>query len=216
LTTYTEEIKSIINIHPAAFTEIYEERYVNNIYLDSANFSCFWENLNGNTDRTKYRVRWYGSQYKNDLEATLELKIKKGLLGDKMLLKLNPFDFSSSYEWNGIKAQIFSSLENIGIREKIWSMSPKLFNRYKRSYYISDDNKYRLTIDSEMTYFPISILNASLTESYEDTRNVVVEIKYDETDTAVDEISKFIPYRITKNSKYVTGILKTNYLEGKY
>ena len=50
-------IKSI----PANFRNSYPPRDVNSIYLDDETFFSYNENINGNSYREKYRVRWYGT-----------------------------------------------------------------------------------------------------------------------------------------------------------
>jgi hypothetical protein len=41
-------------------------------------------------DRTKYRIRWYGKTIDIISNPVLELKIKKGLLGTKKKIELQP------------------------------------------------------------------------------------------------------------------------------
>ena len=40
-----------LKLHPALFSEIYEERIINNIYLDTLDFENYLDNLNGNSGR---------------------------------------------------------------------------------------------------------------------------------------------------------------------
>ena len=55
-----QEIESIIKLHPAIFSEIYYERFVNNIYLDSFDLQNYFDNIIGTFKRQKVRIRWYG------------------------------------------------------------------------------------------------------------------------------------------------------------
>ena len=41
------------------FKKIYFERTVNSIYIDNENFRNVWDNINGFSQRSKYRIRWY-------------------------------------------------------------------------------------------------------------------------------------------------------------
>jgi len=56
------EIQHIVCNHPYAFTEIYTERNVNNIYFDSSFLTNYYDNVDGLSNRIKVRIRWYGEQ----------------------------------------------------------------------------------------------------------------------------------------------------------
>ena len=76
-------VEEIIKNHPAFFKEIYEERYVNNIYLDTQNLTHYYDNVSGKSQRKKYRIRWYHDLSGEIKHPVLEVKIKNGLLGRK-------------------------------------------------------------------------------------------------------------------------------------
>ena len=73
------KVESIIKLNPANFKEIYKERIINNIYLDSLSKNSYTDNIDGNMERTKSRIRWYGSSFGEIANPILEFKIKKGL-----------------------------------------------------------------------------------------------------------------------------------------
>jgi len=73
------KVESIIKLNPANFKEIYKERIINNIYLDSLSKNSYTDNIDGNMERTKSRIRWYGSLFGEIANPILEFKIKKGL-----------------------------------------------------------------------------------------------------------------------------------------
>ena len=77
------QVESIIKSHPGHFSEIFESRIINNIYFDTVNMSNFSENIIGISNRSKIRIRWYGSTFGNVENPLLEIKFKKGLLGRK-------------------------------------------------------------------------------------------------------------------------------------
>ena len=52
-----KEIESIVKLHPAIFSEIFEERFVRNIYFDTFDLNNCNENINGNAKRIKIRIR---------------------------------------------------------------------------------------------------------------------------------------------------------------
>jgi hypothetical protein len=84
---------------------------------------------------------------------------------------------------------------------------PVLLNHYKRRYFMTPDKRFRLTIDSELTYY---FLNSShfrfMNKEVEPEANII-ELKYDSKDDAdAKKISSLLPFRMTKNSKYLTGV----------
>ena len=58
------------------YYEIYFMRRVNNLYYDNFNFSSLNDNIDGVSNRTKTRVRWYGEAFKKSTKK-LEFKKKK-------------------------------------------------------------------------------------------------------------------------------------------
>ena len=66
------------------FREQFEERTVNSIYFDTLNLKSAVDNLNGVSDREKFRVRWYGKNSELLNEPILENKVKKNFQGYKI------------------------------------------------------------------------------------------------------------------------------------
>ena len=67
----------LIKHNSAMFSEVFEERKVNNIYLDSADFENCRAHLAGEPERFKIRIRWYGETFGVVRKPVLEFKIKK-------------------------------------------------------------------------------------------------------------------------------------------
>ena len=76
-------IELLVKNNPYYFIKSYPTRFVNNIYYDSFKFHCYYDNIEGNTNRKKYRVRWYNDLLGKVLSPRLEVKVKKGELGFK-------------------------------------------------------------------------------------------------------------------------------------
>jgi SPX domain protein involved in polyphosphate accumulation len=66
------------------FRKIYNKRKVNSIYYDTLDLNCLWDNINGFSNRDKYRVRWYDDI--NNSEFFFEKK--KKLIKQHKKLKL--------------------------------------------------------------------------------------------------------------------------------
>ena len=87
---------------------------------------------------------------------------------------------------------------------------PILLSSYKRSYWGTSDQKFRITIDSDMKFHSLLSQNNFRKYSYTD-EGIILELKYDQINDGIsNRISQFIPFRRTKNSKYVTGVSLSN------
>lgn len=193
-------IKQIIKSHPASFYKLYPNRTVNNIYFDSPNMVCLNDNLMGINVRKKYRARWYGTDTKQVIHPKLEVKYKENELGGKTIFDLSPFELSN------IKAL---QKEVNHLIPQQFSLQATLLNSYERSYWGTKDGKFRITIDSNLRFH--SLLHSPNFNRYSHRDSVViVELKYEQEDEKeLHRITRFLPFRLSKNSKYVNGILLT-------
>ena len=190
-----EAIMASILTHPASFTKVYPDRQVNNIYLDTPTFHCFHQNVEGDTRRKKMRLRWYGDHPFPTPKSTLEIKNKNAELGWKDSFKL---DGSTVTDMTSLKLAI----GNTGHLQS--DLTPTLHNSYHRSYYISQDGLFRITIDTEQSFkIPFSNMSQLPTTRYP----IIVELKFDQEHAPLARsITDYLPFRQTKNSKYVTGV----------
>ena len=200
-------VENIIMLHPVMFKRIYYPRYVNNIYFDDAGMESFYANEMGAFQRKKYRIRWYGDLFGDLQSPTLEIKRKFGNLGDKQSFKLKGFILNSKIT----KSKILDVINNSEIPEyvklKLRCIEPSLMNRYKRKYFISNDKRFRITIDSEITYYRINIRKNNFIEKYSEDSYTIIELKYDKNyDNDANSITNSFPFRLSKNSKYVNGL----------
>lgn len=187
---------AILSQHPALFKVAFPDRIVNNIYFDNINFQCCFENLDGISERTKIRYRWYGEQDKFS-SGKSELKIKKNALGTKKY-----FDLEHPKDLIDLEIQVKDVLHKPELQSA-------LHNQYIRSYYIDDSGKFRLTIDRELSYWLPGI--KTNIPSFCDSR-IIVEIKFDQEDAnLIDRITRFFPFRLSKHSKYGSGVINLVY-----
>lgn len=195
------------------FSEIYEPRYVNNIYFDSVEMKNYFDNVDGVVNRTKVRIRWYGDLFGAIDKPVLELKIKKGVVGKKASFLLAPFSIDEYIDAHSEKQKQVPAMDEavLGadipaeLQLQLCSMQVALLNRYHRRYYLSADRKYRITIDSELTFF--EVCNRVIGHRSVDRMNTVLELKYDlAQDRFAHRITNAFPFRLTRSSKYVNGI----------
>ena len=68
--------------HGGAFFPSYAPRIVNNIYFDSPDWDSYADNMDGVSDRSKCRLRWYGELETAEV-ATFEVKHRRNATGHK-------------------------------------------------------------------------------------------------------------------------------------
>ena len=203
------EIEEVILLHPAIFSPIHHQRFVNNIYFDNLELLSYYENLSGITPRKKVRVRWYGDLMGQIKEPVLEIKRKSGIVGNKKFYSLPGFTledfFSGSEIWRSTGKSIFEE----SLQKELALLEPILINRYNRKYFLSADGCYRITLDSNITF---SLVRPFLPQLFADEPSepyCVLELKYDHAiDNEASGITSYFPFRLTKSSKYVSGIFK--------
>lgn len=200
-------VKFFIKSHPAQFSEPYPPRFVNNIYFDYPEFLNYNENVVGSASRNKFRLRWYGKQFGLIEKPVLEIKIKKGWAGTKQNFKLVPFTFEPGFTQKTLDAVFEQSDLPNEIRELVKFQSPTLLNQYHRTYYVSKDEKFRLTLDHKLRYGKIGRFQNSFLHQVTIDNEIILELKYDtELDEEAHKISDSFPFRLNRNSKYVIGI----------
>ncbi len=202
-----DEVESLVRLHPAWFSEIYNQRFVNNIYFDSLNLTNYLDNIEGSTQRTKYRIRWYGDLFGNIEKPILELKIKEGLLGTKESYPLSSFNLDDTFDSQTITDIINKSDIPEIIKTKLKYSNPIILNRYSRKYFQSINENYRITIDTNLSFYRISSCNNTFLNKMIDKNNIILELKYNQDmDNGANYIVNCFPFRLTKSSKYVSGI----------
>lgn len=204
------EIETHIKLHPAIFSEIFHERTINNIYLDWPGLNNFWENIIGQSQRLKVRIRWYGSMFGYIEKPILELKIKNGLLGGKLSFPLASFSLDTIIKLDDVIERIVNSgIPNL-IKPDFSNLKFSLLNSYKRKYFLSSDKNFRVTIDSDVAFHSIKNQSNEFAARPHLSHEVIVEMKYEkELDDKANHISNQFIFKNTKSSKYVEGIKRT-------
>jgi hypothetical protein len=86
-------------------------------------------------------------------------------------------------------------------------MEPILINRYMRKYFLSADRNFRITLDWQMSFYRFHALNNAFMGRISLMDQMVIELKY-AADQNLDpsEVTRFFPFRHTRNSKYIVGM----------
>lgn len=199
--------KMLIKTSVGIFSPIYQKRRVNNIYFDTPNLTSYYENHFGKSDRTKIRVRWYGDTFGNINEPILEMKIKHGTAGKKKSYPLKSFELKDGFsrqDWNEIFEA--SNLPDI-VRAELKRNIPTLLNTYVREYFQSFDKVFRFTLDYNLKFYNVKSITSSFIEKSLPEKTLILELKYDlKKDKEVKRITKALPVRLGKFSKYIRGV----------
>ena len=89
------------------FNEEYQKRVVNSVYYDDPSYSGILDNVEGESRRKKYRLRWYGDS-KKEKQFYFEIKYKNGFISSKKRQKIilnhkiditNPENFQNCFSY---------------------------------------------------------------------------------------------------------------------
>ena len=196
-----------LHIHRAGFRIPFPDRWVNNVYFDTHNYHAFAENLSGASSRTKVRYRWYGESICPDAGA-LEIKCKRNYFGWKLRYTIFDSPYKSGYSWQNIRQALLERLSPEGKKWLNASTFPIMINRYYRKYFLSSDEKIRVTVDTKQAVwdqrfkpYPNFNHRANLPSA------LVVEVKFSRNDRELaSQILRDIPLRVSRHSKYINGL----------
>jgi SPX domain protein involved in polyphosphate accumulation len=144
--SFLHTLTTQVSTHPFLFTQKYPDRYVNSIYFDTPEFSHYEDHVNGALSRSKYRIRWYHTLFGKVQNPQLEIKHKEGACTHKKHYPLSSFAF-----YTGITGK---QIQHI-LPHPIQFLYPTVLTRYKRSYFESTNYPCRVTIDTDITYYPL-------------------------------------------------------------
>lgn len=206
--SHAEDIIQRIYRNSYGFKEVFYKRKVNNIYFDDSNYSFYKQNVEGVANRKKLRLRWYGYNTEQIEDPTVEVKKKMGEAGDKFSfpLKKRTFDLAQ-LSTSALQDFLFQSTEQYSaLNNTLKALHPTLLNTYERRYFLSFCGHYRITVDFNQRFF-----NPNYQQSYTGSKlychDIVLELKYaTKDDLDARQVSQQIDARLSKNSKYVTGI----------
>ncbi|MDA7470784.1 VTC domain-containing protein [Candidatus Pelagibacter ubique] len=194
---YPGHISKIFNYYSFAnlnnFVKSYPSREVNSIYFDK-NYILANQNLDGVSEKTKIRLRWYNSTS----DPQLEFKIKKGFLNRKEIYKFNLLkDFNID--------QLIDKCLVIMKNKQFFNFRPISYVSYEREYFQHLFYKdLRLTIDKKINFSSFNLVNITERE------NIVMELKYDpKIDNQIMNLLEFKQFNIKlqKYSKYIQSLI---------
>jgi len=201
------QIRALVKRHPSMFYAPYPPRYVNNLYLDTQDLQNYHDNVSGVGARRKVRIRWYGDLFGAIQAPALEFKIKRGLVGAKQIYALPAFTLDDRFDNGRYQALLARAQLPADVHAYVRHLRVVLCNRYYRWYFATHDGRFRVTVDAGMVFYRVKRARNRFRCRYADLRHVVVELKYPKaSDLQAERVSRFFPFSLSKNSKYVTGI----------
>ena len=176
-------------------------RFINNIYFDTLGMDSYFENVEGESERNKYRLRWYGDRF-NLIDPTFEVKMKKDQVNKKETLKISKTVFNNLNDVENVSNHLSNFMEENGttLFFDMINKTPTLLNGYKRDYFLSVNGETRLTIDRNLFFY-----NCRNNQQYNQDEIMIVEVKYASNVIPKINFEKF-KLILGKSSKYVSGI----------
>jgi hypothetical protein len=197
----------MVKTHPRHFRVAFPPRDINNVYFDTPGLGSYRIHVNGAAARRKFRIRWYGEPYGRIERPVLEVKAKNGVVGTKTHVVLDPFEFDGSLDTAALTAADGNPDGHGALLATLGVAQPTLFNRYNRRYWVTTDERFRVTIDTGLTYRVVNGRRHSVHSKFLEERLAIIELKYDvEDDAAAKRILQFLPFRPEKYSKYISGV----------
>lgn len=205
-----DPVRSWVLLHPAAFREAFPPRWVNSLYFDTFGLDTLNDHIESVAERRKLRFRWYGGDL-GLARGQLELKCKRERIGWKLVLPVGRDLDLHSQEWFDLQGEISSAIQFAPDRlfyELLQVSGPLIINRYRREYFVSCDDRIRLTLDYEISAFDQRLSPRPNLEFRLPMINaMVVEFKCAVEHYAylADVLAQF-PLRVRRYSKYVTAM----------
>ena len=200
-------IKNWLKSNNFNFKKEYKNRIVNNLYFDSNNLDAYKDNIYGHSSRIKARFRWYG-KFSEKNQGNLELKFKRNIYGWKEKYKIEKLNLENTTNCNIIKTTISKNLPK---KTKIFfekNNIPQIVNQYEREYFISNNKKFRITIDQNMKIFnqrtskELNLIKKIKIQNY-----IILEVKFERScHKDIESLLHNIPIRASRNSKYINYI----------
>lgn len=199
----TVGLEGRVRSDPAGFREVYPPRHVNSLYLDSVELSSLADTGPGFSERSKYRLRWYGDLAGGAAPPVFEIKIKEAGVGRKERFELPSLQAGPLPVSLGGWSRSADLPE--AVRRSCRSRAPVVLVRYRRRYFVSRDDRFRFTIDDDL-----EVHRPRGPAGYQRVRRLdpaVLELKYDVADAPyASDLLRRHPLERSNFSKYVLAL----------
>lgn len=192
----------------------FSDRSINSLYFENLKQELARENLAGISDRCKVRLRYYGDDILESSIQNLEIKLREGRLGSKIIYSLLTIKEALKHKTlHELSKNIFQEIYNSHFTHTSINnyLTPILFTKYKREYY-KIYNEVRITIDRNIKFYntPPNVKLSSLKPIF--YNSFIMEIKFPKN-LKLDVANLIRSLHITprRHSKYLTGLAKLGY-----
>src|SRR5262249_10152366 len=174
---------------------------------DTQALNDYHDHVNGAARRIKTRVRWYGAAGGQVERPMLECKLKCGLVSGKTSHPLPGFPLDQGAMHPHLAAVFNGAAMPEAVRLRLRHRDPSLFNRYRRYYFVSGDNRYRLTVDCDLEVGHVCRNNGCAISRGPQLHTLVIELKFAPAYSEhAATITNALPFRLARCSKYVLGL----------
>jgi hypothetical protein len=192
-----------LRLERAGLRTLFPPRVVQSLYLDTLHGRALAENLAGLSRREKIRLRWYG-EGSASVRGTLERKVRENSLGWKESATLRePLDVLGAERRALVRALARQADPAWG--ERLATLEPAQWVRYRREYLTSADGRVRVTIDRAL-FFADQRLLARLSDARPTPapRYLVLELKCAPAHLGeAQAIAARLPLPLGRSSKFV-------------
>ena len=192
--------------------EIYQQRAVNSVYLDDPHFTSLKDNISGISDRKKFRIRWYGTEWLDQRGIlNFEVKVKKNKVGSKINLPLNN-RIENFFDKNlglNMKELYLACAADFFSCEVPFQLSPAVLITYSRRYFKS--GSIIITLDKDLRVANAQLSKKVSEHTFRPINVNIIEFKFDKVHAeefrAKSQDSNLI---FTRCSKYVLAHAELN------
>ena len=182
---------------------------VRSLYFDTPNYQAYYEKVNGDLNRVKFRIRTYSETIENAPTIRVELKVRKGLMMEKYsrFVELPEYqEFMNNWHWSLANNPVLDEFErNLHLKH----LRPKVLVEYFREGFQSRNrDDIRITFDHKVrSVFSKSLFPKKGFFRPHHPHSIILEIKYYKKQPFwLGNIVRQHGLKIIANSKYAQGI----------
>jgi hypothetical protein len=199
------KFEKAIKLSKFSYYSPFPTRQINSIYFDDYSYSSLEDSIEGNSLRTKKRIRWYGIQ-KKKVDATLEIKKKQGIYSWKQLYKNKYTVNPNAKSWSEM---VENKDQEDSYNTELLNQIPRSILSYNRQYFCSFNGKIRITIDQNLQSFSQNFSNTpNLARAKKHYNHMIIEVKIASKDEhLVKLVRQEIPFTPRRFSKYCESLI---------
>jgi hypothetical protein len=197
------KLRDILRTNCSRPSTAYADALVTSVYFDDPGLGSYHDNLEGNGERIKLRLRWYDDR---DQRFFFETKRRLHSKSIKDRLEVESTVPLASVDYRTILNRLCDRLPE-SCRERLLARpDPILITRYRRWYYVAPD-RIRVTLDSELEWFDQSgRVKPHLRFAAHLPRTAILELKCERGDEGrFGALLHPLQLRPTRSSKYAVG-----------